>query len=46
MMFFVHRKAIIEHYQDLPEPEYCPKDNPSHRSTLEYCIGHLYQSRR
>ncbi len=43
MMFFVHRKAIIEHYQGLPEPQYCPKDNPSHRNNMEYCIGHSYQ---
>lgn len=43
LMFFVHRKAIIENYQGLPGPEYCPKNKPSHISNGDYCIGHSYQ---
>jgi len=43
MMFFVHPEAIIENYQRLPPPEYCPKDKTKHLSNDEYCIGHVYQ---
>jgi hypothetical protein len=43
MMFFVHSKAIIENYEVLPPPEYCPKVNEKHLRNEEYCLGHTYQ---
>jgi hypothetical protein len=43
MMFFIHGKAIIDNYEVLPPPEYCPKVNEEHLNNDEYCLGHTYQ---
>ncbi len=42
-MFFVHPRAIIENFTELPKPEYCPKQETQHTDNAEYCIGHTYQ---
>lgn len=43
MMFFIHSKAIIDGYEALPQPEYCPKNNTQHLNNAEHCLGHVYQ---
>jgi hypothetical protein len=44
MMFFAHPGAVIKAYEGLPKTEYCPKmSDQKHRSSGEYCIGHVYQ---
>lgn len=41
-MYFVHPKAIIENFKELPAPIYCPKNYDHHLTQGEYCIGYSY----
>ncbi len=41
-MYFVHPKAIIENFKELPAPVYCPKEYDHHFKQEECCIGYSY----
>lgn len=41
-MFFVHGKAVVTNYSELPPPIHCPRSIPEHLEGADCCIGLSY----